>query len=531
MRIINRHTVLFIALLGIITIPLIAQDTPTESRPLQIILPTQPNWNIVEEGSELMFQLTAQGGKRDTVFFSIKEGKQKDMIFDSLGHFVWTPSYDLADRINTLRTLPVVFEAYNGAGESVIQRVEFKVMHVNRPPEVDELRPFYVQYNTQNTYKIDANAVRDPDGDPVVFVPVAEQMAENMRLSSSGEITWQPSLTQFNSLKKGGARYLEFYVEDQPGKARTKGRVKVEATQIDLPPELTVVPKVSRIRSKENSVINLKFFLADPNGDDDIAMFGFVSDNRDVPQSALVKNTTNQYEFIWTPSYDFVRDPFDSLAFNITFYVLDKAQNRAESKIRFVIENTVNEAELDAYKYSLYRSGLVNAWGLLEQMREKEEELKKGYRRAKKGKQNRSVLNASLGATTGLAPVIAGPKNPSLKTGITTVGGTTVMTIGTLEATEVIGRSTKDLLDRFNYVMEKKSELQNKGDIFAREYSLKSARRTNDFIRKLDEFRALMNLKGLVALELDANWENKKEATDKALKRTFRDFSPMDENQ
>ena len=105
------------------------------------------------------------------------------------------------------------------------------------------------------------------------------------------------------------------------------------------------------------------------------------------------------------------------------------------------------------------------------------------------------------------------------------------MTIGTLEATEVIGRSTKDLLDRFNYVMEKKSELQNKGDIFAREYSLKSARRTNDFIRKLDEFRALMNLKGLVALELDANWENKKEATDKALKRTFRDFSPMDENQ
>ena len=248
------------------------------------------------------------------------------MIFDSLGHFVWTPSYDLADRINTLRTLPVVFEAYNGAGESVIQRVEFKVMHVNRPPEVDELRPFYVQYNTQNTYKIDANAVRDPDGDPVVFVPVAEQMAENMRLSSSGEITWQPSLTQFNSLKKGGARYLEFYVEDQPGKARTKGRVKVEATQMDLPPELTVVPKVSRIRSKENSVINLKFFLADPNGDDDIAMFGFVSDNRDVPQSALVKNTTNQYEFIWTPSYDFVRDPFDSLAVSYTHLDVYKRQ-------------------------------------------------------------------------------------------------------------------------------------------------------------------------------------------------------------
>ncbi|MBU1823019.1 MAG: hypothetical protein KKG00_16145, partial [Bacteroidetes bacterium] len=141
---------------------------------------------------------------------------------------------------------------------------------------------------------------------------------------------------------------------------------------------------------------------------------------------------------------------------------------------------------------------------------------------------NRSVLNASLGATTGLAPVIAGTTRPSLKNSITTVGGTTVMTIGTLEATEVIGRSTKDLLDRFNYVMEKKSDLQNKGDIFAREYSLKSARRTGDFIRKLDEFRSLMNLRGLVALELDANWENKKEATDKAIKRAFKDFSSLE---
>ena len=41
-----------------------------------------------------------------------------------------------------------------------------------------------------------------------------------------------------------------------------------------------------------------------------------------------------------------------------------------------------------------------------------------------------------------------------------------------------------------------------------------------------------MNLSGLVALELDANWENKKEATDVAIKKTFKDFVPYtkDEN-
>ena len=44
--------------------------------------------------------------------------------------------------------------------------------------------------------------------------------------------------------------------------------------------------------------------------------------------------------------------------------------------------------------------------------------------------------------------------------------------------------------------------------------------------------KALMNLSGLVALELDANWENKKEATDNAIKKTFKDFVPYtkDEN-
>ena len=40
-----------------------------------------------------------------------------------------------------------------------------------------------------------------------------------------------------------------------------------------------------------------------------------------------------------------------------------------------------------------------------------------------------------------------------------------------------------------------------------------------------------MSLSGLVALELDANWQAKKEATDKAIKRTFKDFTPLEEAQ
>jgi hypothetical protein len=77
--------------------------------------------------------------------------------------------------------------------------------------------------------------------------------------------------------------------------------------------------------------------------------------------------------------------------------------------------------------------------------------------------------------------------------------------------------------------MEKRNELQTKGDIFARKYSLKSSRRKPEFIKDMDEFVAVMNLKGLVALELDAGWQNKNKANDTQLGKTFKDFVPENE--
>lgn len=534
----NISYFLILLLTACCSYPVLAQDntqTNGGNVPYQLIFPKDAEWNTLEEGKEINFHLQVRGGKSDSTRYSITSGWRKDMKFDSTGHFVWTPNYDMADRINTVKLLPIVFEATNQAGETVSQQIAFKILHVNRAPEVDELKPFYVQYKTQNTYQIDMNSVRDADGDPVVFIPILDGMPEAMRMTAAGEIIWDPSTTQFNLLKKG-PRYIEFFVEDQPSKVRTKGRLKLEVTQMDLEPDFKIVPQNQLVRSKENNRINLKFTLSDPNGDDDIATFDFVSENKNVPKSALVKNAPTSYEFIWEPGYEFVKDPFDSLAFNVTFYVLDKAQNKKERTLRFLIENTVNEAERDAYVYGLYRGGLVNAWGLLEQMKEREGELKRAYGRAKKGKRSRSLVNASLGATTGLAPVIA-KSSVETRGYITTLGGTTVATLGTLEATEVIGKSTNGLLDRFNYVMQKKNELQNKGDVFSREYAQKSARRSPDFIRKLDEFKALMNLSGLVALELDANWENKKAAgydekkVDSAIKKAFKDFMPLEKDE
>ncbi|WP_374755873.1 hypothetical protein [Larkinella soli] len=487
------------------------------------------------EGHTIDVTLKVTGTRSDSITYFIEQGQMEGMALDSTGHFRWTPGFDIADRITTVKTIPVIFGARTRQGETTTQSVDFRVQHVNRPPVIGDLRPFYVRYKTQNIYKMDGNVVRDEDNDPLVFIPITDQMPEGSRLSAQGELTWQLSLNQFNLLKNNKSQYIEFWVEDQPAKSRTKGRLKVEVTQMDLPPEIAVVPEDPRIRIKENATVNLKFYLSDPNGDDDLTTFDFLSESQDVPKSSLRKNAPTNYEFIWKPGYDFVKDPYDSLAFQIVFFTLDKAQNRAERRVNFTVYNAVNEGEKDRYYYIQYRQAMVNAWNLLEQLGEKEEELKRSYRKAKKGKRNRSVANASLGAVTGVTPAITSAKSsPSAQQNqrlISAIGGTAVMTMGTLEATEVIGKSMKDLLDRFNYVMSKKSELQNKGDVFAREFALKATRRNPDFIKKLDDFRSSMSLSGLVALELDAGWESKKEATDKALKRTFKDFTPLEENE
>jgi hypothetical protein len=498
------------------------QAQTTDSTVLQLQLPVRPSWNNLQEGQKIEFGIKATGGTGNKITYALVHGKADGMELDSTGRFTWTPGFDFVDRLTPNRTIQVLFEARNEKDEFISKEAEFKVWHVNRPPVVGDLKPFYVQYNVVNTYMVDANIVRDEDNDPLVFIPIPDLMPEGAKLSAQGEFTWKPSQTQYNQLRTKPLS-IEFYVEDQPAKSRSKGRFKIEATQMDLRPEISIVPKTESIRYNENAAVNLRFYLSDPNGDNDIATFGFVSENPAVPKNALVQNTPTQYEFIWTPGYDFVKDPLDSVSFHINFFVIDKSQKKDERKVKVTILNTVNEEEKDRKFYTEYRTSLVRAWDLLEQLKDTEKDLKRKFNRARKGKKGRSVVNASLGAASGLSPVVIQP--PTTQKIVSTIGGTTVMTMGTLEATEVIGRSTKDLLDRVNYVMEKRHEIQTKGDIFARKYTLKSARRRPEFIRDLDEFVAAMNLKGLVALELDAGWENKHKATDAQISKTFKDFN------
>jgi hypothetical protein len=101
--------------------------------------------------------------------------------------------------------------------------------------------------------------------------------------------------------------------------------------------------------------------------------------------------------------------------------------------------------------------------------------------------------------------------------------------MGTLEATNVIGKSQGELIDKLNKTIEKRNELQTRGDIFTRRYSLSSARHNQAFPNDLQDFIALMNLNTTLELELDASWKNTKGASDSQISKTFKDFVPFNE--
>lgn len=492
---------------------------------INLLLPFAPGWNVVNEGETLAFTLETIG-EDDGLIFTISNGWLEGMELDSAGNFTWVPHFDLVDRLEEHKTFSVVFEVENSKQEKDSKQAEITVLHTNRPPEIKELKPFYIKYGTKNVYTVDPHAVRDPDHDPWVFKPILSQMPEGLTLSENGRFEWKPSLAQYRRLR-AEPLMLGFIVEDQPGKAQEKGILLIKATHLDLPPEISMMPDYKEIKIKENETINLKFFLSDPNGDENIDKFNFLSEDRRVDTSSLIQNTITQYEFVWTPDYDFVLGGKDSITFDLTFYVIDKTNLRENKTITVTVYETENLIEKEKQLYSAYRGALSRAAALLAQLDEKEKDLKKAVKKARSGKRNRAIIDASLGAATGLSPVFLENQPQKYVSGL---GGTTVMTLGTLEATEVIGRSSKELTEKLNYVLEKKNELQMKGDIFARKFAFNSSRQSPDFEKELATYLETMNLKNLASLELDAGWENKnQQPSDRSIKKYFNDFNTLND--
>jgi hypothetical protein len=96
--------------------------------------------------------------------------------------------------------------------------------------------------------------------------------------------------------------------------------------------------------------------------------------------------------------------------------------------------------------------------------------------------------------------------------------------LGTLEATEVIGRSKDRIMDNIKTSIDIRNKIQSAGDDFARKYALKSVRRNLEFDKDIEKLRAVMSDPRIVLLELDA-YEDKAKVDEKDLRKIFLDYS------
>ena len=484
----------------------------------QLIFPETSGWNTLTEGEELSFLVMTTDSIKPR--FSLEGVNGYKIQFDTVGQFNWKPSFDLVDRLEKQKEASLIFQAEWPDGRRVRKQIAFTVLHKNRAPSVEDLPVFYVKQSASNRYQIPSEYVNDPDGDPLVFKVTPSQLPEGATMSSLGLLSWTPSRHQFNGLKKDPIT-LEFLVQD-PDKAEKPGKIKIAQTQLDLPPEMLLVPGDTSITLKEDQLINFKIYTSDPNGDENISSVGFVSSTTQVPDTSMKENSSVQHEFTWTPGYLFVEEVEKSRNVLLTFFAIDKSSNKVQRKVNVKIMDTENLDEKDKLLHQKYRNSLIQAKVLINQLDENHEKLNKAYRQAKKGKKQRSILNASLGAATGLSPIIL-PTDQSKK--VSAIGGTTVLTIGTLEATEVIGKSKNDILDKMKINVEIRNQLQVEGDNFARKYALKSARRSKEFDTDRDKLLPIINNQKLVILELDASRSATSKLDNKEIKKTFPDFS------
>lgn len=487
----------------------------------QLIVSDSSGWHSLREGDFLSFKITTTDSIPPK--YTLEGNSDYGIQFDTLGLFFWKPPFELVDRLERQKEVTVILQAEWKDGRRVRKPLNFTVLHQNRPPNVEDLPIFYVKQSATNSYQIYGQFVQDPDGDPLVIKSIQSQLPEGMALSSLGILTWAPSRNQFNSLKNNPLQ-IEFIAQDQPDKAETKGKIKIAQTQLDLPPEILIIPGDSVFTIKEDERIHFKIYVSDPNGDENISNVGFVCSDGRVKAESLVQNTSVQLEFTWSPGYYFVEEVEKVKEVEIIFFALDKSNNRITRRITIKVLDTENLEEKDKFLYVKYKNSLIQAKSLIDLLDVNNEKLNKAYKQAKKGKKNRSILNASLGATTGLAPV-AFADDPSTYKTVSAIGGTTVLTMGTLEATEVIGKSKNDIMEKMKINVDIRNQLQLEADNFARKYSLKSTRRNKEFDTDRDKLLPIINNQKLVVLELDASKPTTRSYDNKDLRKTFPDFS------
>ena len=162
---------------------------------IELQFPDQPNWNEVREGESMDFTLTATGGLSGNYTFRLVTTDQRGMELDRQGHFTWTPDFELVTQQEKQKTVPVLFEVSNAGGQITTRQMAFIVHNQTRIPPLENLQPFFVRAEEENHYQLTIA----PE-----FTATAAQhvLPAGMKISSTGEFTWQPTSDQYAQLEK-----------------------------------------------------------------------------------------------------------------------------------------------------------------------------------------------------------------------------------------------------------------------------------------------------------------------------------------
>ena len=68
------------------------------------------------------------------------------------------------------------------------------------------------------------------------------------------------------------------------------------------------------------------------------------------------------------PGYDFVDDTQTAVTAELTFFALDKSNNRTQKKVKIKVADTENLVKKDALQFEKYRTNLVEAYLLIDQL-------------------------------------------------------------------------------------------------------------------------------------------------------------------
>ncbi|MEL7006361.1 MAG: hypothetical protein AAFN93_27085, partial [Bacteroidota bacterium] len=136
-----------------------------------LVFPGGEGWKSIEEGDTLDFKVSVSPSAGLYLHYHVISD-QYTIVLDSLGNFHWVPPYDLVNRVERTKVIPVIFEATDTSGQRIKESINFEVSHKNRPPIIESLPVFYVKQYSENQFNLNQlDQIRDPDNDPVVFIP------------------------------------------------------------------------------------------------------------------------------------------------------------------------------------------------------------------------------------------------------------------------------------------------------------------------------------------------------------------------